>query len=87
MEDNQRKTGQTVKIRINSLGDTEPRHEEIPECIMQAQDFAALPPLSSHSLPLFYMQFPRQCRHFKKWRKGLTPKEHVENILKHGFLS
>ncbi len=76
MEDNQRRTGQPILTRINSLGDTEPRHEKIPECIMQAEDFATLPPLSSQPLPLFYMQFPRQCQHFIEWQKGLTPKEH-----------
>lgn len=79
MEDNQRRTGQPVLTRINSLGDTEPRHEKIPECIMQAEDFAALPPLSSQPLPLFYMQLPRQCPQFIKWQKGLSPKEHKES--------
>ncbi len=78
MEDNQRRTGQPILTRINSLGDTEPRHEKIPECIMQAEDFATLPPLSSQPLPLFYMQLPRQCPKFIKWQKGLSPKEHKE---------
>jgi hypothetical protein len=82
MEDNQRRTGQPVLIRINQLGDKEPRHEKIPECIMQIQDFSINPPLSSHALPLFYMQLPRQCQHFKKWQKGLTPKEHLESLNK-----
>ena len=82
MGDNQRKTGQTVKFCINSLGDTEPRHEEIPECIMQAQDFAVIPLLSTHSLPLYHMQFPRQCQYFMPWEKGSTPKEHQEKIGK-----
>jgi hypothetical protein len=77
MEDNQRRTGQPVLIRINQLGDTEPRHEKIPECIMQMQDFSINPPLSSHALPLFYMQLSRQCQHYKEWQKGLTPKEHL----------
>ena len=82
MEDNQRKTGQIVKIQVNSLGDTEPRHEEIPECILQAQDFAVIPFLSTHSLPLYHMQFPRQCEYFMTWEKGATPKEHKEKIDK-----
>jgi len=76
VEDNQRETGQPLLTRINSLGDTEPRHEKIPECIMQAEDFATLPPLSSQPLPLFYMQLPRQCTQFIKWQKGSSPKEH-----------
>ncbi|MCJ7654888.1 MAG: hypothetical protein MUO97_06240 [Dehalococcoidia bacterium] len=76
MEDNQRKTGRLILIPVNPLGDTEPRHEKIPECLMQIQDFAVIPPLSTHSLPLFYMQFPRQCQHFTTWQKGLSPKEH-----------
>ena len=80
VEDNQRNTGQPILTRINSLGDTVPRHEKIPECIMQAEDFATLPPLSSQPLPLFYMQLARQCQHFIKWQKGLTPKEHKEII-------
>lgn len=82
MEDNQRKTGQIVKIQINSSGDTEPRHEEIPECIMQAQDFAVIPFLSTHSLPLYHMQFPRRCQYFMTWEKGSTPKERKEKIGK-----
>jgi len=45
---------------------------------MQAEDFATLSLLSSQPLPLFYMQLPRQCQHFTKWQKGLTPKEHKE---------
>ena len=80
MEDNQRRTGQPILIRINSLGDTETRHEKIPECIMQAQDFSTIPPLSSHSLPLFYMQLLRQCPQFIEWQKGSSPKEHKEII-------
>jgi len=82
MEDNQRKTGQTEKLRINSLGDIEPQHEKVPECIMQAQDFAAIPFLSTHPSPLFHMQFPRQCQYFMPWQKGFTPKEHHEKIGK-----
>lgn len=81
VEDNQRNTGQPILTRINSLGDTEPRHEKIPECIMQAEDFATLPPLSSQPLPLFYMQLPRQCPQFTKWQKGLSPKEHKEGSV------
>ena len=80
VEDNQRNTGQPILTRINPLGDTEPRHEKIPECIMQAEDFAALPPLSSQTLPLFFMQLPRQCQHFIKWQKGSSPKEQKEII-------
>jgi len=80
VEDNQRNTGQPILTRINSLGDTEPRHERFPECLVQLQDFATLPPLSSQPLPLFYMQLPRQCPQFIKWQKGLTPKEHKEII-------
>ena len=78
MEDNQRRTGQPILIRINSLGDIEPRHEKIPECIMQAQDFSIIPPLSSHSLPLFYMQLRQHCPQFTEWQKGSSPKEHRE---------
>ncbi len=72
-EDNQRETGQPILTRINSLGDTEPRHEKVPECLVQLQDFAK-PPF----LPLFYMQLPRQCPQFIKWQKGFSPKEHKE---------
>lgn len=75
VEDNQRNTGQPILTRINSLGDTEPRHEKVPECLVQLQDFAK-PPF----LPLFYMQLPRQCPQFVKWQKGFSPKEHKEII-------
>lgn len=78
MEDNQRTTGQPILTHINSLGDTEPRHERIPECLMHAENFTTLSPLSSQPLPLFYMQLPRQCPQFTKWAKGFSPKEHKE---------
>ncbi len=73
VEDNQRETGQPILTRINSLGDTEPRHGKFPECLVQLQDFAKQP-----FLPLFYMQLPRQCPQFIKWQKGFSPKEHRE---------
>ncbi len=73
VEDNQRETGQPLLTRINSLGDTEPRHEKFPECLVQLQDFDKQP-----FLPLFYMQLPRQCPQFIKWQKGFSPKEHKE---------
>ena len=75
VEDNQRGTGQPILTRINSLGDTEPRHGKFPECLVQLQDFAKQP-----FLPLFYMQLPRQCPQFIKWQKGSSPKEHREII-------